>query len=416
MHKLFKTLTVLTAFISVGLAQFPYTVEATEVAPNIYMMHHDLGGMEVNSIVMMGDDGTLFVDTGTNTNTDSFAEALKSIGAGAPEYIINTHAHTDHTGGNMAFGDKPIIIGHAVIRERLRAGGYQLLEYPDHSLPAVTFTEPISLYYNGEEIKIIPFPGAHDNNDAFVYFTKSNVVYTGDNFYGLQFLTTDGQGNPLNYADAVAKIIEVVPDDAVVIPGHGRQCTMDEMKGYHEMLVNARAIVEAAFNEGKDLATMQADSILSDYESYTGQYVDATTWIAILFNQLSGPQPDGPQNMTVPLYQAVKAKGVKGGIAFFKDVRENQADKYNVGAFPIYNVTANYFMSHRRWKEAIKFAEFGLKEFPDWDIKWAFYELLGEGYMRLGKKKKAIKYYELVLEEDSTYAQATRLIGELKKK
>ncbi|MFC1480813.1 MBL fold metallo-hydrolase [Candidatus Neomarinimicrobiota bacterium] len=413
MHDLFKTLTVLAVFISTASAQFPYTVEATEVAPNIYMMHHDLGGMEVNSVVMLGDEGTLFVDTGTNVNVDSFREALKSINAGAPEYIINTHAHTDHTGGNMAFGDTPIIIGHAVIRDRLRAGNYQLLEYPDHSLPSVTFTEPISLYYNGEEIKIIPIPGAHDNNDAFVYFTKSNVVYTGDVVYGLMFLTTDGQGNPLNYAAAVAKIIEVIPDDAVVIPGHGRLVTMAEVKAYHDMLADARAIVEAEYVRGTDLETMQADSILSKYESYSGLYVNATAWIGILYNQLVPDQPDGPANFTVPLYQAVKENGVKKAMAFFKDARANQADQYAIGAFPIYIVTANYLMSHRRWKDAIKFAEFGLKEYPDWGTKWAFYELLGEANMRLGKKKKAIEYYKLVVEELPNYSQTTRLLKEL---
>ncbi len=415
MHKLFQTLVAISVFISSLLAQNPYTVEATEVAPNIYMMHHDLGGMEVNSVVMLGDEGTLFVDAGSELNANSFSEALKSINAGAPDYIINTHAHTDHTGGNIAFGDTPIIIGHAVIRDRLRADGYQLLEYPDHSLPAVTFTEPVSLHYNGEEIKIIPIPGAHDNNDSFVYFTKSNVVYTGDNFYGLMFLTTDAQGNPLNYADAVAKIIEVVPDDAVVIPGHGRLSTMAEVKGFHKMLVETRAIVEAAYAQGKDLATMQADSILSEYESYSGRYVNANAWIGILFNQLAPAPPAGPANLTVPLYQAVKDKGVKGGIAFFKDVRENKADQYAVGAFPIYTVSATYLLYHKRWKDSIKLAEFGIKEYPDWGLKWAFYEVLGEAHMRLGKKKQAIKYYELLLEQDPTYLQASRLIKELKK-
>jgi glyoxylase-like metal-dependent hydrolase (beta-lactamase superfamily II) len=415
MRFLLGTVTFLLISISCTKEEhYPYIVTATEVAPNIYMMHHDLGGMEVNSVVMKGEDGNLFVDTGSHANMSSFGAALRSIDATSPDIIINTHAHTDHTGGNLAFGNKPLIIGHAVIRERLRADNYRLLEYPEHSLPSITFTEPISLHYNGEEIKIIPFPGAHDNNDAFVYFTKSKVVYTADNFYGVMFLTTDAQGNALNYAEAVAKIIEVVPDDAVVIPGHGRQSTMDEVKAYHKMLVETRALVKETYDKGIDLATMQSDSILKSYESYNGMYVDATGWIGVLFNALAPDQEGGPQDFSYTLYQAIRNNGVEAGKVAFVNARENEADKWATSAFSIYNVTGNYLMPKKHYEDAITLSEFGLEQYPDWAFNWAFYELIGEAHMRLGHNAEAIRAYELLLEEDSTYAHAARLITDLK--
>jgi glyoxylase-like metal-dependent hydrolase (beta-lactamase superfamily II) len=415
MRILFGAITFLLISISCTKEEhYPYFVTVTEVAPNIYMMHHDLGGMEVNSVVMKGEDGNLFVDTGSHASMSSFGAALRSIDAASPDIIINTHAHTDHTGGNLAFDNKPLIIGHAVIRERLRADNYRLLEYPDHSLPAITFTEPVSLHYNGEEIKIIPFPGAHDNNDAFVYFTKSNVVYTADNFYGVMFLTTDVQGNALNYAEAVARIIEAVPDDAVVIPGHGRQSTMDEVKAYHKMLVETRAIVKEAYDQGIDLATMQSDSILKAYESYNGMYVDATGWIGVLFNALEPDQEGGPQDFSYMLYQAIKQGGIEAGKAAFLNARDNEADQWATSAFTIYNVISNSLMPRKRYETAISLSEFGLEQYPDWAFNWAFYELIGEAHMRLGHNSEAIRAYELLLGKDSTYAHAARLIEELK--
>jgi glyoxylase-like metal-dependent hydrolase (beta-lactamase superfamily II) len=122
MRILFGTVALLLISISCTKEEhYPYIVTATEVAPNIFMMHHDLGGMEVNSVVMKGDDGNLFIDTGSHASMSSFGAALRSIDAASPDIIINTHAHTDHTGGNLAFDNQPLIIGHAVIRERLRA-------------------------------------------------------------------------------------------------------------------------------------------------------------------------------------------------------------------------------------------------------------------------------------------------------
>ena len=397
-------------------AQDQYTAVATEVTDNLYQINIDLGGMEVNTVALVGSDGLLLIDTGLIQSVETFKKALRSIYDGNPGIIINTHAHTDHTGGNAAFGSDPVIIAHEIVRTKLRTGSYLLLEFPDEALPDTSFTDEMTVHFNGEEIKIIAIPGAHDDNDAIVYFKKSKVLYTGDLFYAMMFPTLDGtSGNALNYAEAVGKMIELVPDASAVIPGHGRLATMDELKSFHEMLVQSTEIVKREYAQGKDLVSMQAENIIDQFDSFNYDLYKTTDgWIQDLYNALKGDAL--LQSLTEPLYWAIKKDGAKGAIALYKNLEKKHPTEYAFGPGPIYSVATDYLLVQERCQDAIIFYDFGLKKFPDWPFKWAFYEGLAEAHMKLGHNKQAIKNYKRSLELFPDNLAARAMIKELEKK
>ncbi|MEE9464964.1 MAG: MBL fold metallo-hydrolase [Candidatus Neomarinimicrobiota bacterium] len=416
MKRLGTLIAILLMAVTASFSEDTYSAEVTKVSDHIYQIHLDLGGMEVNAVASVGKDGLLLVDTGSIHCIDTFKEALATFSDGDPKIIINSHAHTDHTGGNGSFGSAPVIIAHEIVRERVRTGSYLLLEYPDEALPDITFKDSMTVYFNGEEIKIISIPGSHDDNDAIVYFTGSNVVYAGDLFYSMMFPTLDGTyGDPLKYAEANRKLIELLPDDAVVIPGHGRLSNMEDLRAFHEMLDHTTEIVKKEYAQGQDLATIQAGKIIDKYDSFNYDLYKTTDgWIQDLHDALKGEKP--LPSLTEPLYWEIKKSGAKGAIKFYEELRKDHFEEYAFGPGVIYSIATNYFMIQERWDDAIIFHEYGLEEYSDWQFTWAFYEGLAETHVQLGNNQQAIDNYKHSLELFPDNAAAKAMIKELEAK
>ena len=157
-------------------------IKTTHVAGSIYMLE----GAGGNIGVSVGPDGILLVDDQFAPLAEKIRNALKALGEGPLKFLVNTHFHGDHTGGNVVFGAEAHIISHANVRKRL-----QMKSPSKEALPVVTFGDSLSIHFNGEEIRVMHFPNSHTDGDSVVFFTGSNVVHTGDLFFSGRFPYVD---------------------------------------------------------------------------------------------------------------------------------------------------------------------------------------------------------------------------------
>ena len=145
------------------------------------------------------------------------------------------------------------VIAHDLVRTKLRSGSYLFDEFPDSTLPNITFSDSMSLHFNGEKIDLVAMPGSHDDNEVIVHFTQSKVVHLSSLTNGFNFPSVDSDGDALMFETLVARAIELLPEDVVVVSGHNRNGTMDDLRAYHEMLVGTTEAVRNGLEQGKDL-------------------------------------------------------------------------------------------------------------------------------------------------------------------
>lgn len=162
---------------------------------------------------------------------------------------------------------------------------------PAAALPVITYENEMSIYFNGEQIRIVHFPAAHTDGDSMVYFTKSNVLHTGDIFvrYGLPFSDIVAGGSIQGMIAACEKVSDTLPADVKVIPGHGEVASMDDVRAYTKMLNATMAVAQKALAEGKTLEQMKQENILGPWQDKAQGFVKANTFIEELYYSLTGP-------------------------------------------------------------------------------------------------------------------------------
>jgi len=272
-------------------------VKVTKVAGSVYMLE----GAGGNIGVSVGDDGIVIVDDQFAPLADRIQAALKGITDKPVRFIINTHWHFDHTGGNGYFGKQGTIIAQDNVRERLAAGGKILgMEVKPASraeLPIITFNDRLTVHANGEDIRAIHFPHGHTDGDSVIFFPRSNVVHMGDDFvtYGFPFIDLESGGSVRGMIAACEKVLATVPADVKVIPGHGGLSTVAELKPYVAMLKDAAARVEKGIKAGKTAGELKAEKVLAGYESWGGEgkFVTTDKFIDTLYDDLSGRKGGG---------------------------------------------------------------------------------------------------------------------------
>ncbi len=255
-------------------------VKATHVAGHIYM----LTGAGGNIGVSAGPDGILIVDDQFAPLAEKIEGALKKLNPGKLKFVLNTHYHGDHTGGNAHFGREAHIIAHTNVRKRL--GGK-----PGDSkveLPVITFDDSLSVHFNGEEIKLAHVPPAHTDSDSIIYFTGANVIHFGDTFFSGRFPNIDlrGGGDVRGYIRNVENSLKKVPPDAKLIPGHGPLSTVKELREFRGMLVETSGLVQKEIDAGKTLEQVKADSLPDKWKSWAVPTLTADRWLEILYNGL----------------------------------------------------------------------------------------------------------------------------------
>ncbi len=267
-------------------------VQAIHVAGAVHM----LTGAGGNIGVSVGPDGILIVDDQFAPLAEKIRAALKTLGEGKLRFVLNTHWHGDHTGGNEAFGREAPILAHTNVRKRLESGAEGSRPRPPapkEALPVVTFDESLSIHFNGEEIRVLHYPRGHTDGDSVIFFTKSNVVHLGDDFFAgrFPFVDLDSGGDVEGLTRNIAELIGKIPPDAKLIPGHGPVSTLEDLKTYHSMLVETTGLVRERIAAGKTLDQAKAEGLPEKWASWGWNFISADRWIEIVYRSLSKASP-----------------------------------------------------------------------------------------------------------------------------
>ena len=293
MKKILLPVVLLLFAISVS-AQTDFSkveIKATKVAGNVYMLEGSGGNIGVS----VGPDGILIVDDQFAPLADKIRAALKQLGEGKLRFILNTHWHGDHTGGNVVFGPEAPIIAHDNVRKRLATE--QKSEFfkrttpasPKEALPVITFDQSLSVYFNGEEIRAIHFPHGHTDGDSVIFFRNSNVVHLGDDFFAgrFPFVDLESGGSVEGLIKNIGELITRIPATAKLIPGHGPISTLDDLKNYHRMLVQTTEIVRQKIAAGKTLDQIKSEGLPDEWKPWGTGFIKSDLWIETIFKSLT---------------------------------------------------------------------------------------------------------------------------------
>lgn len=265
---------VLAAGFALG-AMAQEEIKAQHVAGNIHMLEGSGGNVGVSA----GEDGILIVDDKFEKDVPRIRELLQEIDPGPLKFVLNTHYHGDHTGGNAEFGDEAVIIAHENVRVRL-AGE----DKPKVALPVVTYEDKVTIHFNGETIDVIHFPEGHTDSDSIVFFRGANVVHMGDHMFAGRFPYIDlgGGGSVQGYIDNVAKALSHIPDDAKLIPGHGPLSTKADLQELHDMIDACYTSVKDQVAAGKSIEDIQEQGVPAEYKDWGWRFISEQRWIMIL--------------------------------------------------------------------------------------------------------------------------------------
>src|SRR5213594_343241 len=273
-------------------------IKATKVSGKIYMLEGDGG----NIAASVGEDGIIIVDDQFAPLADKIQAALKDlkITDKPVRFVINTHYHGDHSGGNAPFSNAgSTVIAQDNVRKRLETGGIagnggsmKIENKPAEkaALPIITFEHDVTVHLNGEDIRALHFPSGHTDGDSIIFFPKNNVVHMGDDFvrYGFPFIDVTSGGSVRGMIDAMEEATAQLPPDVKVIPGHGALSNLDDVRAFTKMLKETSAVVQKALNDHKTLEQMKQEKILAPWEKFSGQFVNADAFIETLYNSLTG--------------------------------------------------------------------------------------------------------------------------------
>ena len=264
-------------------------VKTTKVNGNVYMLQ----GRGGNVGALAGMDGILIVDDDYKQVSEKLAAALKELGSASPKYILNTHWHGDHTEGNHYFGKSSIILAHINVRKRLLDPpvifGEKTAPYPAFALPVITYTESMSLHINGEEVRAVHFPNGHTDGDTIVFFKNANVVHLGDHFFvnRFPFVDLDSGGSVQGLINNIAALIQQIPADAKLIPGHGPVATLQDLKTYHQTLVDTSNLVQAEMKKNRSLEDIKKAGLPEKYKDWGSGFIKTDFWIDTVYRSYS---------------------------------------------------------------------------------------------------------------------------------
>lgn len=271
-------------------------VRAEKAGEGVYMLH----GAGGNIGAVIGEDGIFLIDDQFAPLTQKIRTALDELpgGRGKPvKFVLNTHVHGDHTGGNENLGKSgALVVAHENVRRRmttdefrksfLEAGGANV----EDALPVVTFSDRMTFHLDNHELATRHYPHAHTDGDSVVWFKDANIVHMGDIYFasGYPFIDVDRGGSVSGVIDAVNDVLARADGRTVIIPGHGPLADRDGLQSYRDMLVAIRARVAAAIEDGRSLEEIQAMKLSAPWdERWSWQFIDGERFIESVYRSLA---------------------------------------------------------------------------------------------------------------------------------
>jgi cyclase len=264
-------------------------IKAVKVAGNVYV----LTGSGGNIGATVGDDGVAIVDDQFAPLSPKIHAALQKLSPKPVRFVINTHWHGDHTGGNADFADTATILAQANVRKRLQTGGKvldrEIPAAPAAALPIVTFEQGLSLWWNGEEIRAIHPGRGHTDGDSVIWFTRSNVVHMGDDYFSgmFPFVDLESGGSVVKLIESLDVILGQIPADAKIIPGHGPVTGVPELRKYRAMLEEAVGAVRKGLASGKSVEQLRKENVLAPWAPWGTGFVKADFFLDVVARDLA---------------------------------------------------------------------------------------------------------------------------------
>ena len=280
---------LLTLAATTATAQFATSFKSNEVVPGIVMIEGADGFGGGNMALLVGDDHVAMIDDGLDPLGEMLVAYVNELAGRPIDFMINTHVHGDHAGGNAHFADNgTIVFAHDNIRKRLLedsepAGG-------DGGLPVVTFGAGVTFHLNGIKAKVFHVPAAHTDGDAAIFFPDVNVIHTGDvMFHGLfPFIDLDTGGTVAGYIEAQQKILSMADENTKIIPGHGELATKADLQRTLMMITDCQARVKMLVDQGRTIEEVLESNPLSVYhDEYNWSFITTERMTRTMYRSLT---------------------------------------------------------------------------------------------------------------------------------
>jgi len=259
--------------------------KATPLAETIYLLE----GAGGNVTASIGANGVFLVDDDFAEMAEKLQIKLQELHGGNPRYIVNTHFHYDHTGGNEFFGGSATILAATAVRNRLMTEQTLWKEQypaaPKQAWPVITYEHSLTLHYNGEDIKILHLPRGHTDGDTVVFFPKSKVVSMGDLYFSGMYpiFHLEHNGSLAGYLKNAEEVWHQIPFDGKIVPGHGPVSTRAELRRFLDMIHASIAAVKRGMQAGKSLREIQRAGLEAKWEPFSHGYLTTDRWLDLVY-------------------------------------------------------------------------------------------------------------------------------------
>jgi glyoxylase-like metal-dependent hydrolase (beta-lactamase superfamily II) len=284
-----RILLALCAFsfaVVAGAQEGEISWKSTEVAPGLFMLEGQGGFAGGNLGLVTGDDGVVLIDDGVEPLVAVTVAAIESLTGDPVDFVINTHAHGDHTGANEAYsGNGATVVAHENLRSQMIKDGSRR-----SALPTLTFTDAVTFHLNGHAAKVFYVANAHTDGDSVIHFPEVNVIHAGDVMFNklFPFIDMDSGGSVNGFIAGQKKILALADDETKIIPGHGMLANKADLQAAVDMLEDARDRVAELVVAGKSMEEVVAENPLADYdEGWSWGFITAERMTEQLYRALT---------------------------------------------------------------------------------------------------------------------------------
>jgi len=267
-------------------------IQTEKLADTVYMMTGAGGNLGVS----VGEDAVFVIDDQFAPLTPKIQAAIAKLTSKPVKFVLNTHWHFDHVGGNENLGKAgALIFAHENVKKRMSVEsfieffGMKTQPEPKVALPVVTFTRDVAFHLNGDEVRAFHVPRAHTDGDSVIHFAKSDVIHTGDIFFNklYPFIDTSSGGTVQGVLAAADRVLKMAGDNTKIIPGHGPLASKADLKAYRDMLAAVSGNIRAQIKAGKTLERVVASKPTAKYDEVWGKgFLPPEKFVAMLYGNI----------------------------------------------------------------------------------------------------------------------------------
>lgn len=289
---------ILLSLLPAALAAQPnwdtITVRAQALRGGVYM----LTGAGGNIGLSVGADAAFLVDDQYAPLTQKIIAAVRSVTSQPIRFVVNTHWHGDHTGGNENIGKTgALIVAHDNVRKRMSVEQFNSVfnsrtaPSPAGALPVVTFNDSVSFHINGDELVAFHIPPAHTDGDVVVHFTRADVVHMGDTYFatGYPYIDVSSGGHVDGVVAVADRVLAGCNAQTIIIPGHGPVSGCEQLRTYRNVVATVRDRVRAAMQRGQTLEQLKAAGLTAEFDAQWGRgFIRPPVFVELVYRSLGG--------------------------------------------------------------------------------------------------------------------------------